>query len=97
MQKGESIEETVLGIVRRSMRTPEGGVSLGTRLVEDLGADILDIIEFVFNLEDEFEFAIQERDIETLKTVGDVVKYIREKVRLYNGEEEGKKAEAEKA
>ena len=43
---------------------------------EDLDADSLDIFEMVTALENEYEIEIPEEDLPTLKTVGDVVKYV---------------------
>ncbi len=43
---------------------------------EDLGADSLDIVELVMELEDEFEMEISDEDAEKINTVGDAVNYI---------------------
>ena len=56
-------------------------VTLDTLLVEDLQADSLDIVEMIFNLEETFDISIvdgDEENMEQLKTVGDIVKYIEE-------------------
>lgn len=50
-------------------------------VVDDLGADSVDLVELVMALEDEFDIGeIQEEDISSLKTVGDTVRYIADKV-----------------
>ena len=43
---------------------------------KDLGADSLDLFELVMAFEDEFDVKIPVEDLETIDTVGDVVKYI---------------------
>lgn len=43
---------------------------------EDIDADSLDIVELVMALEEEFDLEISDQEIENIKTVGDVVKYI---------------------
>lgn len=43
---------------------------------EDLGADSLDLFELVMALEDEYSVEIPTEELETMATVGDVVKYI---------------------
>lgn len=43
---------------------------------EEMDADSLDLVEFVMSLEEEFEIEISDEEIEKIKTVGDVVKYI---------------------
>ena len=44
----------------------------------DLGADSLDLFELVMNLEEEYGIEIPTEDLETLKTVGDVMNYLKE-------------------
>jgi len=43
---------------------------------DDLGADSLDVVELVMELEDEFDLEISDEDAEKITTVGDVIKYI---------------------
>ena len=44
--------------------------------MDDLGADSLDIVDLVMSLEDEFGVEIPDDQVENIKTVGDIVKYI---------------------
>ncbi len=46
---------------------------------EDLGADSLDLFELVMALEDEYSVEIPSEDLEKLLTVGDVIKYLKDK------------------
>lgn len=48
-----------------------------TRIAEDLGADSLDVVELLMSIEDEFEVEVPDEEIENVKTVGDVVEYIK--------------------
>ncbi len=43
---------------------------------DDLGADSLDVVELVMELEDEFDMEISDDDAEKINTVGDAVSYI---------------------
>ncbi|MCJ7806400.1 MAG: acyl carrier protein [Clostridia bacterium] len=47
---------------------------------EDIDADSLDIVELVMALEEEFDLEISDQEIENIKTVGDIVRYIESKV-----------------
>lgn len=47
-----------------------------SKLVEDLGADSLDIVEMLMTLEDEFGISIPDEDAIKLKTIADIVSYI---------------------
>ena len=48
-------------------------------ITDDLGADSLDVVDLVMALEDEFNVEIPEDQVENIKTVGDIVKYIEDK------------------
>jgi len=68
----EKISEVIadkLG-VEPSKITPEA------KFVEDLGADSLDTVELVMQLEDEFNLEIPDEEAEKLTTVSAVVEYI---------------------
>ncbi len=45
-----------------------------SRIIEDLGADSLDVVELLSRLEDEYGVTISDDDVENLKTVADVTK-----------------------
>ena len=53
-------------------------ITLESSLVDDLGADSLDVVDLVMTLEDEFDMEIPDEDIENVRTVGDIVKYLEE-------------------
>jgi len=46
------------------------------RIVEDLGADSLDIVEMLMNLEETYGITIPDDDAMTLKTVAELVTYL---------------------
>ena len=48
-------------------------------ITEDLGADSLDVVDLVMSLEEEFDTEIPDEEVENIKTVGDIVKYIEDK------------------
>lgn len=48
--------------------------------MEDLGADSLDTVELVMAFEKEFDIDIPDEEAEKLKTVGDALKYLQEKM-----------------
>ena len=45
-------------------------------ITDDLGADSLDVVDLVMDIEDEFSVDIPEDEVENIKTVGDIVKFI---------------------
>lgn len=51
-------------------------ISPETNLIEDLGADSLDVVELIMSLEDEFGVSISDEDAAQLYTVGRIVEYL---------------------
>ncbi|RKD75403.1 MULTISPECIES: acyl carrier protein [Sinobaca] len=70
------VEERVKGIVVERLGVEETEVTREARFKEDLGADSLDVVELVMELEDEFDLEISDEDAEKIVTVADVVDYI---------------------
>lgn len=54
----------------------EDQITENTDVVNDLGADSLDVVEMLMSVEDEFGLMIEDEEIAEMKTVGDVVNYI---------------------
>ncbi len=72
-----SIENEVIDIVVEQLGVEKAEVSLEKSFVEDLNADSLDLTELIMTLEERFGFEVSEEDAEKLKTVADVVNYIK--------------------
>ena len=51
-------------------------ITLETNLIDDLGADSLDVVELIMSLEDEFGVTISDEDAAQLYTVGRIVEYL---------------------
>ncbi|MBI5207555.1 MAG: acyl carrier protein [Candidatus Firestonebacteria bacterium] len=76
----QSIEERVKKIVIEQLGVDAKEVTLEASFIDDLGADSLDNVELVMAFEEEFGFEISDEDAETIKTVGDAVNYISNKL-----------------
>ena len=57
----------------------EDSITLESVITDDLGADSLDVVDLVMSLEEEFDVEIPDEDIESIKTVEDIVKFIESK------------------
>jgi len=53
-------------------------VTMEASFKEDLGADSLDVVEFIMELEEAFDVEIPDEEAEKLTTVGDVIKFLEE-------------------
>lgn len=74
-----SLEKDVIDIVVEQLGVDAADVSLEKSFIEDLNADSLDLTELIMTFEERFGFEISEEEAEKLKTVGDVVEYIKKK------------------
>jgi acyl carrier protein len=74
-----TVDKEVIDIVVEQLGVDANDVSLEKSFVEDLNADSLDLTELIMTFEERFGFEISEEEAEKLKTVGDVVTYIKTK------------------
>ena len=58
----------------------EEKVTMDASITDDLGADSLDVVDLVMSLEEEFDVEIPDNQVENIKTVGDIVRYIEDNV-----------------
>lgn len=66
----------VTAIIVDRLDVEESEVTLEASFTDDLGADSLDVVELVMELEDEFDLEISDEEAEKIATVSDVVEYI---------------------
>lgn len=70
------IFEKVQEILSEQLDVPAESITADTNLVDDLGADSLDVVELIMSVEDEFGISISDEDAANLPTVGKIVEYI---------------------
>ena len=68
--------DKVKEIIVDQLDVEEEKVVAGANIQDDLGADSLDVVDLVMSLEEEFDVEIPDDDVDSIKTVGDIVKYI---------------------
>lgn len=72
------IFEKVRALIAEQLDIEEEKITLESDVIEDLGADSLDMVDLVMTFEDEFDIEIPDEQVENVKTVGDIVKYLEE-------------------
>jgi acyl carrier protein len=72
-----SIEERVKNIIVEQLGVKPEQVVPAASLIDDLGADSLDTVELVMALEEEFETEIPDEEAEKIRTVGQIIDYIK--------------------
>ncbi len=76
------MEQKVKTIIAEQLEVDREMLSDNTSFIDDLGADSIDLLELVLAFEDEFDVTFDEEDVKCIKTVGDIVEYIENKMRV---------------
>ncbi|AJC90195.1 acyl carrier protein [Campylobacter subantarcticus] len=71
-----AIFDDVKKVVVEQLSVDEDTVKMESKIIEDLGADSLDVVELVMALEEKFDVEIPDSDAEKLVKIEDVVNYI---------------------
>lgn len=71
--------EKVKKMIVQELKVPESAVTLEARLQEDLKADSANVMMLVMDIEQDFDITVDDDAITTVKTVGDLVRYIENK------------------
>ena len=73
----EEIFKTMQDLIAEQFAIDADEISMDSSFVDDLGADSVDLVELVMAMEEEFDIGeIDEDDLQSLKTVGDCVRYL---------------------
>ncbi|PLV56782.1 acyl carrier protein [Thermotoga sp. SG1] len=80
MASREEILSKVKSIISEKLGVDEAQVTEEAKLIDDLGADSLDLVDLVMDFESEFGVKVDDADLEKISTVGDIVSYIEKKL-----------------
>ncbi len=70
--------EKICAMLSKQMDVPAEQITMETRLVEDLKADSLDVVELIMDIEQEYGVQVPEEELPNVHTVGDILKFIGE-------------------
>ncbi len=79
------VAERVKQIIAEQLMVEEDEITEDASFIDDLGADSLDTVEMIMEIEDEFGIEIPDEDAEKLQTVGDAIEYVKRKVEEKEG------------
>ena len=68
--------EQIKAIIAEQLSADPEKITPDTSIIEELGADSLDVVELVMALEEKFGVEIPDEDAEKINTVGDIVNYV---------------------
>ncbi len=78
MAERSEIGEKIIQMVAEKMDKPKEEIAEDKSFVNDLGADSLDTVELMMDIEDKFDLSIPEEDAQKILTIGDAIKYVEE-------------------
>jgi len=74
-----TLEEKVINIIVEQLDVTREECVLEASFIDDLGADSLDIVELLMEMEEAFDIEIADEELEKIATIQDVVDFLREK------------------
>ncbi len=75
-----NVEQRVREIIVQKLGVEESQVTPEASFMNDLGADSLDIVELIMEFERSFDLTIEDSDAEQIRTVGDAIRYIEQRL-----------------
>jgi acyl carrier protein len=87
MAEGRTIADQIIAALAAYLKRDKKSIGLDHNLRDDLGLDSMATIELVYQLEDVFDLEIPDQDLVGFATVGNVVRYVEE--RLSSSEAKG--------
>ena len=72
--------DKVKEIIVDKLGVEDGKITMEAKFIDDLGADSLDTVELIMQFEEEFNIEIPDEDAESLRSVGEAVDYISQKL-----------------
>ncbi len=78
-EENKMVFDKIKSIIVEQLDADEADVTMEANIQDDLGADSLDVVDLVMSIEENFDIEIPDEDVENIKTVGDIVKYIESK------------------
>ena len=73
---GSDLEARVRSLVAEQLGVDISEVIPGANILDDLGADSLDVVELVMSLEDMFDIEVPDEVVEGMRTIGDIEQYV---------------------
>ena len=75
-----SLQDRLRQLVSSQLGVDLDEIVKDARILDDLGADSLDVVELVMALEEAFDIVVPDEDVESMQTIGDVEAYLTERV-----------------
>jgi len=77
----KALESKIVDIITNQLGVEREAVTAEANVIDDLGADSLDVVELVMALEESFDVEIPDEDAEKIRTVKDIFDYLDQAVK----------------
>jgi acyl carrier protein len=77
---GDEMRDRIRTLVADQLGLDIAEVAPTATILDDLGADSLDVVELVMSLEDTFDIEVPDEEVEGMRTVADIQRYVIERV-----------------
>lgn len=76
----QTLEDQIRNLVSEQLGVDRAEMTANAKILDDLGADSLDVVELVMALEEAFDIEIPDEDAELMNTIGDVEGYLAKRI-----------------
>jgi acyl carrier protein len=76
----DSLSDRIRELLAEQLGVDRGEMTPNSNILDDLGADSLDVVEIVMALEEAFDIEIPDEDAEGMRTIADVEKYVGQRI-----------------
>ncbi len=76
----EALKDRIRGLVCEQLGVDAAELRSESDILDDLGADSLDVVELVMAIEETFDIEVPDEDAEGMRTLGDVERYVSARV-----------------
>jgi acyl carrier protein len=76
----DALKDRIRDLVAEQLGVDGADLKSDSDIVEDLGADSLDVVELVMAIEENFDIEVPDEDAEGMRTIGDVERYVTARV-----------------
>ncbi|MBM4314144.1 MAG: acyl carrier protein [Deltaproteobacteria bacterium] len=79
-----TLEEKVISVIIEQLDVTREECSTEASFIDDLGADSLDLVELIMEMEEIFNVQIADNELEKIRTIGNVLDYLKSKGVVWN-------------
>jgi acyl carrier protein len=79
-----TLEEKVISIIMEQLDVTQEECVVEASFIDDLGADSLDLVELIMEMEEIFDVQIADSELEKIRTIKDVLDYLKSKGTVWN-------------